>query len=124
VVKDLAEEIRNLARTPVGREAIEHARDLDNRLHELICAACGNAFLRSELARLRTLYQAFRDVTWDLEQARNDFHRIAVEADEHMAIVDALGNRDSRAAVRAMTAHMKSGVRYWLQVSTNLDNAT
>jgi DNA-binding FadR family transcriptional regulator len=70
------------------------------------------------------LYQAFRDVTWDLEQARNDFHRIAVEADEHMAIVDALGNRDSRAAVRAMTAHMKSGVRYWLQVSTNLDNAT
>ena len=60
-------------------------------------------------------------MTWDLEEARSDFHRIGVEAVEHLAITGALSARDSRAAVRAMTAHIRSGVTYWLQVSTNLE---
>jgi DNA-binding GntR family transcriptional regulator len=119
-VEALATDIRGLAAAPAGPEAVVRARELDNTLHEFICASCGNGFLRSELARLRTLYQAFRDVTWDLEEARSDFHRIAVEAGEHLAITAALLSRDSRAAVRAMTAHIRSGMRYWVQVSTNL----
>lgn len=110
-----------LAGAEPGPEAVARARDLDNRLHDFICASCGNGFLQSELTRLRTLYQAFRDVTWDLEEGRSDFHRIAVEAAEHLAIVDALRARDPRAATRAMTAHIRSGVKYWLQVSTNLE---
>ena len=99
-VREIASEIRALAAAPVGPEAVARARELDNTLHEFICASCGNGFLRSELARLRTLYQAFRDVTWDLEEARSDFHRIAVEATEHLAITAALEARDGRAAVR------------------------
>ena len=114
-------EIAALAASPPGPEAVAVARELDNALHDFICACCGNSFLRSELTRLRTLYQAFRDVTWDLEEARSDFHRIGVEAAEHLAILDALLARDARAAVRAMTDHIRSGVKYWLQVSTNLE---
>jgi DNA-binding FadR family transcriptional regulator len=90
-------------------------------LHEFIAASCGNNFLRGELNRLRTLYQAFRDVTWDLEEARLDFHRLAVEASEHLEITAALLARDPRAAHRAMVAHIRSGVRYWSQVSKNLE---
>lgn len=120
-VEAIRVEISALAAAEPGPEAVTVARDLDNTLHDFICASCGNSFLQSELTRLRTLYQAFRDVTWDLEEARSDFHRIAVEAAEHIAITDALLARDARGAVRAMTAHIRSGVTYWLQVSTNLE---
>jgi DNA-binding GntR family transcriptional regulator len=113
-------DIRILAAGPAGPGAVAKAREIDTALHDFICARCGNSFLQSELARLRTLYQAFRDVTWDLEQARSDFHRIGVEAGEHLALTAALLARDPRAAVRAMTAHIRSGVTYWLQVSTHL----
>ena len=122
-VEAITADIRSLAASPVGPDAVARARELDNTLHDFICANCGNGFLQSELTRLRTLYQAFRDVTWDLEEARSDFHRIGVEATEHLAITDALLARDARAAVRAMTAHIRSGVTYWLQVSTNLGEA-
>ena len=59
-------------------------------------------------------------MTWDLELARRDFHRIAVEAVEHLAITDALLAGDAEAAARAMTAHIRSGVTYWTQVTANL----
>lgn len=119
-VQTVAADIRTLAASAAGPAAVVQARELDNTLHDLICTSCGNGFLQSELTRLRTLYQAFRDVTWDLEEARSDFHRIGVEAGEHLAITAALLDRDARAAVRAMTAHIRSGVTYWLQVSANL----
>jgi DNA-binding FadR family transcriptional regulator len=54
------------------------------------------------------------------ELARRDFHRLAVEAKEHLAITDALLAEDPKAAVRAMTAHMRSGLTYWVQVTANL----
>lgn len=119
-VQAIAADIRVLSAAPAGPEAVARARELDNALHDFICANCGNGFLQSELTRLRTLYQAFRDVTWDLEEARSDFHRIGVEAAEHLALTAALTARDAKAAVRAMTAHIRSGVTYWLQVSANL----
>jgi DNA-binding GntR family transcriptional regulator len=116
----LAADIRHLAASPANSDAIARARELDDKLHELIREACGNEFLAEELARLRTLFRTFRDVTWDLELARQDFHRIAVEAREHLAITDALIAHDPKAAFRAMTAHMRSGVTYWVQVTANL----
>ncbi|MCI0705756.1 MAG: GntR family transcriptional regulator [Planctomycetia bacterium] len=118
-VKTLATDIRALA-SAVGPEAITQARELDNSLHDLICRSCGNAFLQAELTRLRTLYRAFRDVTWELEEARRDYHRIGVEANEHLAITTAILAGDAKAAVRAMAAHMRSGAMYWVQVTANL----
>ncbi len=119
-IQALADDIRALARSRPDPETVERARQLDDRLHDLVRESCGNAFLAEELTRLLTLFRAFRDVTWDLELARRDFHRIAVEAGEHLAILRALGAGEARAAARAMSAHIRSGVKYWTPVTANL----
>jgi DNA-binding GntR family transcriptional regulator len=49
------------------------------------------------LARLKTLFRAFRDVSWSYARSRNDFRRLAGEAREHLAIVEALLAGDGRA---------------------------
>ena len=92
---------------------IAKARDVDSRLHDLIAGSCGNAFLAKELNRLKVLFRAFRDVSWEFDGARNDFRRLAEEAHEHLAIVDALLAGDARAAAKAMSRHIRSGMKYW-----------
>jgi DNA-binding GntR family transcriptional regulator len=92
---------------------VEQARAIDSRLHDLIAASCGNAFLAGELTRLKSLFRAFRDLSWEFEEARNDYHRIAEEATEHLAIVDALLSEKRLDAVRAMSRHISSGIHYW-----------
>ncbi len=74
----LADDIRQLTTldAPAGR-FIELARALDSRLHDLIAESCGNVFLAKELSRLKTLFRAFRDVSWQHDEARNDFRRLA-----------------------------------------------
>lgn len=119
-VEILDGDIRDLAAMPPAPKAVAQARELDSRLHDLVRESCGNSFLIAELERLKTLFRTFRDVTWDLELARRDFHRIAVEAREHLAITAALLSGDSKAANRAMTTHIRSGVTYWTQVTANL----
>jgi DNA-binding GntR family transcriptional regulator len=119
-VETLAADIHALAGARPDPDAVERARRLDDRLHDLVRESCGNSFLAEELDRLLTLFRTFRDVTWDLELARRDYHRIAVEAAEHLAITAAILTGDERAATRAMTAHIRSGVTYWSQVTANL----
>jgi DNA-binding GntR family transcriptional regulator len=119
-VEALAADIRALAELRPDPDAVERARQLDDRLHDLVRESCGNVFLAEELKRLQTIFRAFRDVTWDLELARRDYHRIAVEAVEHLAIAAALVVGDARAAARAMSTHIRSGVTYWTQVTANL----
>ena len=111
----LAGELRRLiASTDLpGPAFIEQARAVDNRLHDLIADSCGNAFLAQEISRLKILFRAFRDVAWEHEEARNDFHRLAEEAREHLAIVEALLAGDAKGAARAMARHIRSGARYW-----------
>jgi DNA-binding GntR family transcriptional regulator len=92
---------------------VEEARRVDSRLHDLIAGSCGNAFLVNELGRLKTLFRAFRDVAWEHDEARNDARRLAGEAVEHLAIVEALLAGDRKGAVRAMTRHIQSGSEYW-----------
>jgi DNA-binding GntR family transcriptional regulator len=92
---------------------IEEARVLDSRLHDLIADSCGNAFLAQEISRLKTLFRVFRDVAWAHDQACNDYHRLAEECREHLAIVEALLAGDPKAAARAMARHIRSGLRYW-----------
>jgi DNA-binding GntR family transcriptional regulator len=92
---------------------VAQARVLDNRLHDLIANSCGNRFLANELNRLKTLFRAFRDVSWSEHEARHDFRRLADEAHEHLAIVDALRAGDKVAAVKAMSRHLRGGLKYW-----------
>jgi DNA-binding GntR family transcriptional regulator len=92
---------------------IAQARALDSRLHDLVADSCGNAFLAKEIGRLKILFRAFRDIAWEHDEARNDFHRLAEEAREHLAIVEALLVGDPKQASRAMARHIRSGAKYW-----------
>jgi DNA-binding GntR family transcriptional regulator len=92
---------------------IEQARAVDSRLHDAIARSCGNALLAKEIGRLTMLFRAFRDIAWDCEAQNCDYRRLALEAHEHLAIVEALMAGDQRAASRAMARHIQSGMKYW-----------
>jgi len=98
---------------------IAWAREVDSRLHDLIAASCGNTFLSKEIGRLKMLFRAFRDMAWAHDEARNDYHRLAEEAHEHLAIVEGLIAGDRRTAARAMARHIRSGVKYWSRAVPN-----
>ncbi|QDU37170.1 putative HTH-type transcriptional regulator YdfH [Maioricimonas rarisocia] len=95
------------------RKAIDQARALDSRLHDLIADSCGNRFLSRELARMKLLFRTFRDAAWDRREDRPELLRLPEEAREHLAIVEALLANDASAAARAMARHIRSGVKYW-----------
>jgi DNA-binding GntR family transcriptional regulator len=122
---ELAEDLRRMiARGPrSGTRYIEEARTIDSRLHDLIAESCGNGYLAQEIARLKTLFRAFRDVSWQHDEARNDFHRLAEEGHEHLAIVEALLAGDGKAASKAMARHIRSGERYWSRALPSANGA-
>src|SRR5262249_49393876 len=101
---------------------VERARKLDDRLHDLIAASCGNRFLGQELSRLKILFRAFRDMAWAYEELRSDYRRLAGEAKEHLAIVNALLADDAREASRAMARHIRSGFKYWRRALPSQNN--
>ena len=96
---------------------IGDAHALDNRLHDLIAESCGNAFLLEELNRLKLLSRAFRDYAYEQGGPLGISLLEEVEAREHLAIVEALIARDRRAAVRAMSRHIVSGIRDVREIS-------
>lgn len=95
------------------KKDIDKARTLDSRLHDLIADSCGNRFLSRELGRLKLLFRSFRDVSWNKRATESDLARFANEAREHLAIVEALLEGDARAASKAMSRHIRMGVKYW-----------
>ncbi len=101
-----------------GAAFIAQARELDSRLHDLVASACGNAFLAAELGRLKIVFRAFRDVSWEHQDARHDYRRLEEETGEHLAIVEALLANNRRRAVQAMARHIMAGGRYWSQVAS------
>ena len=103
---------------------VERARDVDSRLHDLIAASCGNAFLAHELSRLKILFRAFRDMAWVYEESRSDYRRLEGEAREHLAIVEALLAGDSKAAALAMSQHIRSGIKYWSRALPAVSNGS
>jgi DNA-binding GntR family transcriptional regulator len=124
VLHGLADELRRLmtVSSQSAAEFIAEARAVDSRLHDLIASSCDNAFLANELSRLKLLFRAFRDVAWERDEARNDYHRIAEEAHEHLAIVEGLLAGDARAAALAMARHIRSGSRYWSRAMPAANN--
>jgi DNA-binding GntR family transcriptional regulator len=99
-----------------GHTFIDEARAIDTWLHDRIAGSSGNAFLANEIGRLKLLFQAFRDVSYGRDEAHQDFCRLTVEAHEHLAIVDALLGNDRRAALCAMSRHIRAGLNYWCRV--------
>lgn len=96
-----------------GTKFTKKARELDNRLHDLVASSCGNTFLANEINRLKTLFRAFRDVSWEQLEIQAGGNRLAEEAHEHLAIVQALVACDRKGAALAMSRHIRSGVKYW-----------
>jgi DNA-binding GntR family transcriptional regulator len=94
------------AMMPLFREAAREADpqtwiQLDQRFHEAIYDAAGNVFLENALKQLyildlRIWYQVLNRMT--------DLPRIV---ESHRAIVNALKERDARAAERALTKHIQ-----------------
>jgi DNA-binding GntR family transcriptional regulator len=124
---DLSEQLKRMAARKLATPGrfVEQARALDSRLHDLIANSCGNRFLANELNRLKTLFRAFRDVSWSEYEARNDLRRLADEAQEHLAIVYALQAGDRVAATRAMSRHLRGGLKYWTRgLAESVDMAT
>jgi DNA-binding GntR family transcriptional regulator len=114
-LRALASDLKRL-QSPKGQVAanfIEQARAVDSRLHDLISNSCGNTFLANELGRLKILFRAFRDVSYTQHQRQHDFPRLTAEAREHLAIVEALLAGDGREAARAMSRHIRSGIKTW-----------
>jgi len=122
----LATDIKKLMAVKLSSAArfIDQARSVDSRLHDLVASSCGNAFLAAELGRLKTLFRGFRDVSYTRHEERNDLRRLAEEAREHLAIVTALLANDRREAARAMSRHIKSGVKYWSRALPDAVSAT
>jgi DNA-binding GntR family transcriptional regulator len=118
-LRALATEFRRL----VGADADDRDRStadahvLDNRLHDLIAENCGNALLLDELNRLKLLSRAFRDYAYEQGGPLGTSLLKEVEAREHLSIVEALIARDRRAAVRAMSRHIISGIRDLREIS-------
>lgn len=111
---DLASNLKKMKAAKRRNAAfVDKARQLDSRLHDLIAESCGNRFLAREIGRLKLLFRAFRDAAWDERIAINDFYRFTEEAGEHLEIVEALIDGDAKRASRAMTRHIRSGVKYW-----------
>jgi DNA-binding GntR family transcriptional regulator len=111
----LADDLRRLMayKNPSGPRFIAEARAVDSKLHDLIAESCGNAFLAKELGRLKILFRAFRDVAWQRDEERNDYHRLAEESGEHLEIVEALLAGEPKESARAMARHIRSGIKYW-----------
>lgn len=114
-LEELSEDLKRLTSptSRTGARFIARAREVDSRLHDLIAGSCGNAFLANELNRLKILFRAFRDVSWEHDSVRQDYHRLTEEAHEHLAIVDALLAEDRIESARAMSRHIQSGIRHW-----------
>ncbi len=100
-----------------NEDLVRIALVVDSRLHDAIAAACGNELLAREIGRLKLLFRAFRDGSWERVATQNDYSRLAIEADEHMRILDALKANDAAGAANAMAQHIQSGERYWIGVT-------
>ncbi len=96
-----------------GTAVMHRAMELDSELHDLVAASCGNRFLAAEISRLKTLFRAYRDQSYLSVAARDDYSRVPEESREHLEIVEALLANDRKRAVRAMSFHIRQGLRYW-----------
>ena len=75
---------------------------LDQRFHKTIYAAADNMFLEDALERIYTLDLR---IWYTVLNRMTDLPRVV---ESHRVIVNALGERDARAAERALTAHIRN----------------
>jgi GntR family transcriptional regulator, rspAB operon transcriptional repressor len=117
-VRGLIGELHALATLELGPAAMIIARDIDDRLHDLVSQSCGNTLLAREIGRLKLLFRAYRDSAWERVSAVDDYSRLPKETTEHLLILEALAAHDAATAVKAMSRHIRKGESYWVRIIT------
>jgi DNA-binding GntR family transcriptional regulator len=86
--------------TSLGKKKhqVEEHWAADDRLHGLIADASGNIVLARTIQSARTPARLF--------ELTNPFQRVAVDCEEHLAILDAAVRGDAKAAASAMQRHL------------------
>ncbi len=92
----LAARIRALAEE---RVQVERHWDADDALHGLVAGAAGNPILARTIADLRVWTRLF--------ELTDPFDRVGPDAEEHLAILEAVAAGRAEAARRAMQRHLK-----------------
>lgn len=82
------------------KHQVEEHWAADDRLHGLIAEASGNVVLARTIQSARTPARLF--------ELTNPFERVAVDSDEHLAILDGAVQGDGKAAARAMQQHLRN----------------
>lgn len=82
------------------KHQVEEHWAADDRLHGMIAEASGNVVLAKTIQTARTPARLF--------ELTNPFERVAVDAEEHLAILDAAVQGNGKAAARAMQQHLRN----------------
>lgn len=121
-LKSIVAELKRLQKAAqAGRPAdiakfVEETRACDSRLHDLIAAACGSRRLALEIQRYKMLFRAFRDVTYARTEGGVSYEHMLQENVDHLAIAEALAEKDGKTAAKAMSKHIDAVMRYWGQL--------
>jgi len=75
----------------------------DATFHDMVAELTGNPWLRQSLAQLRSHLHMYR--------LYYHAHQAAATSSEHLAIADAIGNRDPDGAAAAMRAHLDTALK-------------
>lgn len=106
-LRQLHEATRNAAGSDTRVELSPEAIQVDISLHNFLAKGLGNAHLESA-------YDSNRMRIAIIQNARPFLHvRIASAMTEHLAIIDALEQRDTTAAIQAIRHHYDQTLRWW-----------
>jgi DNA-binding GntR family transcriptional regulator len=95
------QKLKDLSKRHPNAKWFEMEMAVDRELHTAIAANCGSVRLANELQRYNMLVEALRTVVGNERRAVHD----AVTM--HLAIIDAMLARDSKAAAAAMAKHIE-----------------
>ncbi len=114
------EQIRTLSETIQGladeQRQIEPHWAADDALHDGIAEASGNPVLAAVIRRVRMPTRLF--------ELAKPFERVAADAAEHLAILDAVDEGDGRAAEDAMRQHLSNLIANLLErLGSTMDKA-
>ncbi len=93
----LRQEVRRLSTAPT--QGTEHWQ-ADDRLHQLFADASGNVVLAKLIRQLRIATRLF--------EISRPFGRVQIDAEEHLAIIDAYASGDPKAARKAVQRHLRN----------------
>ncbi|MGQ2952987.1 MAG: GntR family transcriptional regulator [Agrobacterium sp.] len=120
IAREMLEKYR-AAGAITGAERIARLREVDDAIHDIAFEYCNNK-------RLRKMMESVRDLVYCSKQTiiRNVPEPYEATLPEHLAICEALVNRDGDAAERAMRSHLENSlarIMEWLNAHPHESSA-